>query len=185
MTRQALPSKWRIVQYWAKSPDRDVFAPHLIDTGEPCCFACHSYNEHWDNYPTPQQRWEHAALERAHIVPDSLGGSSDPSNIVLFCKPCHIESPDWHEPSAMAHWIAARPVRGNQTMDKWAEAIQSVPEFQEFAERGGDAKRLGRYITDERGHASTHWGVGVSSGTYAAVLRAALLRIAKEDCHQT
>lgn len=49
-------------------------------------------------------------LERCHIVPDSLGGKDDPSNIVLLCKRCHQEGPNVTDPEIMWDWIKAYKV---------------------------------------------------------------------------
>lgn len=44
-------------------------------------------------------------LERCHIIPDSLGGADEPSNIVLLCKRCHIDGPNVKDPEIMWDWI--------------------------------------------------------------------------------
>lgn len=49
-------------------------------------------------------------LERCHIVPDSLGGEDDPSNIVLLCKRCHIDGPNVKDSEVMWDWIKAYSV---------------------------------------------------------------------------
>lgn len=46
-------------------------------------------------------------LERCHIVPDSLGGKDEPSNLVLLCKRCHAEGPNVIDPEIMWDWIKA------------------------------------------------------------------------------
>ena len=33
-------------------------------------------------------------LQRCHIIPDSLGGKDEPSNLVLLCERCHIDAPN-------------------------------------------------------------------------------------------
>lgn len=126
------PTKWAVVQYWSTAPlGHEVFAPHLsIDS--PCCFACGWLSERWKEGRSAKAAWGHARLERAHIVPASLGGSADVSNIILLCAPCHRESPDWHEPSEMARWISERPERGSKEVEElsdWFAAMQQAPEF--------------------------------------------------------
>ena len=49
-------------------------------------------------------------LQRCHIIPDSLGGKDDPSNIVLLCKRCHIDGPNVTDPEIMWDWIKAYSV---------------------------------------------------------------------------
>ena len=62
--------------------------------------------------------WEEAAerywrcgceknLERCHIVPDSIGGKDEPSNLVLLCKRCHADGPNVDDPEIMWDWIRA------------------------------------------------------------------------------
>lgn len=46
-------------------------------------------------------------LQRCHIIPDSLGGKDEPSNIVLLCKRCHAEGPNVTSPEIMWDWIRA------------------------------------------------------------------------------
>ena len=73
------PSKWEIAEHWAASPERSTFAPRMYDLGEPCCFACGWYSERWDK-GSARINWQRATLERAHIVPSSLGGSDEAGN---------------------------------------------------------------------------------------------------------
>ena len=44
-------------------------------------------------------------LERAHIIPDSLGGLDKPENLVLLCNLCHNEAPDIADKNVMWDWI--------------------------------------------------------------------------------
>lgn len=46
-------------------------------------------------------------LQRCHIIPDSQGGTDEPSNFVLLCKTCHAEGPNVSDPDIMWDWIAA------------------------------------------------------------------------------
>ena len=47
-------------------------------------------------------------LQKCHIVPKSLGGPNDPSNIVPLCPHCHDEAPDVKDPEVMWTWIATQ-----------------------------------------------------------------------------
>ena len=180
----SVPTKWLLAQHWQASPDRNTYAPMLDDLADPCCFVCGWYSEHWVKV-TPKASWERATLERAHIVPRSLGGSDDASNVILLCSPCHRDSPDWHDPSAMARWIAGRPDRASKEVEEfsdWAKAALEVPEFQALlAEYEANPD-----MTDEEGiqrileilrastrRATTH-NVSLSSGTKGAILRDAV-----------
>jgi hypothetical protein len=48
-----------------------------------------------------------SALERCHIVPDSRGGSEEPSNLVLLCGRCHREAPNVTDSKFMWCWLRA------------------------------------------------------------------------------
>lgn len=177
-----VPTKWEIAQHWGASPDRDKYAPAVYDLGEPCCFACGWYSEHWDK-PTPRSSWERAALERAHIVPSSLGGSDDLDNLILLCGPCHKESPDWSDASEMARWIAAREARRSKEFeewDAWMAAAAEVPEFlpliTSMAGAPDAAEQMIALLRDSLRKASLHWGVGLSQGTRVAIIRDAVQR---------
>lgn len=45
------------------------------------------------------------SLQRCHIVPKSLGGSDDPSNIIPLCAMCHDDAPNVADPLEMWNWI--------------------------------------------------------------------------------
>ena len=47
------------------------------------------------------------SLQRCHIVAHSLGGSDEPSNLVILCSECHAESPDVDDPEIMWDWLRA------------------------------------------------------------------------------
>ena len=46
-------------------------------------------------------------LQRCHLIPDSLGGKDEASNIVLLCDKCHKEGPNVADPEIMWDWIKA------------------------------------------------------------------------------
>ena len=39
------------------------------------------------------------------IIPKALGGTDEPSNLVLLCSRCHLEAPEENDPEAMWKWI--------------------------------------------------------------------------------
>lgn len=174
------PSKWEIAQHWAASPDRSTYAPRMYDLGEPCCFACGWYSEYWDKH-TAQASWERATLERAHIVPASMGGPDTAENLVLLCGPCHKEAPDWPDPAEMVHWLADRPARRSaeyETEEAWIMAATRIPEFAVLAQ-SMPPEHLQELVSEALEVAGTHYGVGVSQGTREAVLRHAARLLAQ------
>ncbi len=184
----SVPTKWQLAQHWISSPERKTFAPMLQDVAAPCCFACDWHSERWAK-ATPKASWERATLERAHIVPSSLGGTDDAPNVILLCAPCHRDSPDWHDRSEMARWIARRPDRASKEVEEfsdWAKAAQEVPAFQALLaeyEANPDlpddvaVQRLVDMLWASTRQASTH-NVSLSSGTKVAILRDAVERAA-------
>ena len=46
-------------------------------------------------------------LQRCHIIPHSLGGKDEASNLVLLCKRCHADGPNVEDPEIMWDWIRA------------------------------------------------------------------------------
>lgn len=52
--------------------------------------------------------------EKAHIVPRSLGGSDDSTNLFLLCGECHAASPDMAFPGAFIDWVNAESSRQYQ-----------------------------------------------------------------------
>lgn len=46
-------------------------------------------------------------LQRCHLIPDSLGGKDEASNIVLLCDKCHKEGLNVADPEIMWDWIKA------------------------------------------------------------------------------
>ena len=54
--------------------------------------------------------YKYKKLTPCHIIPKSLGGSEDPSNIVQLCNTCHVEAPDSTDPKFMWIWIRAHAV---------------------------------------------------------------------------
>jgi hypothetical protein len=173
------PTKWAVAQYWASRPlGHDVFAPHL-SLDDPCCFACGWFSERWKGGRSAKMAWERARLERAHIIPAGLDGSSKADNIILLCAPCHEESPDWFSPWEMAIWISKRPERPSSEMEQvngWIEAINEVPQFKEMlgelATRDGGVETVLAAMRTSLGGAVVHGnGVGLRKATMAAIAR--------------
>ncbi|MFF9525669.1 HNH endonuclease [Streptomyces achromogenes] len=75
-------------------PDRRRSRPSLraiadyLGLDEPICLIC----------------WQ-APVERAHVVPESLGGSNDVRNFALLCPRHHREAPDVADAEAFWSWV--------------------------------------------------------------------------------
>lgn len=160
---------------WATTTSR------FIDWGEPACFACGYYQPRWTalspwheptDGPTPDsvlnERWEKSRLQKAHLIPHSLGGSNEPNNYAMLCRRCHRDAPDTSDGAAMVRWIARRETY-NATLAnefigfcakdlarRWVAAGRPDPDFESV---------MGRAIA----HFDPSDGAGMSLATLAAV----------------
>jgi hypothetical protein len=118
-----------IAAYWAgrELPGTD-YVP-CIDAGEPDCFACGTWGRYDAQAWGREHTWERGVtLERAHVVPRSLGGSEEPENIVLLCYECHLAAPDTAEARYMWQWLAAHPRTSTYSIffaSDFREAVQT------------------------------------------------------------
>lgn len=84
--------KEEIVRYW--------FFDQLVDE---CGLSVDAFEAH-------ERCWRCGCeynLHRCHIIPESLGGKDEPSNLVLLCHKCHLENPNVSDPEIMWDWIRA------------------------------------------------------------------------------
>ena len=103
-TTNKLPSIKSILDYWDSRPETYKELSFCFDREEPTCFACH--DGHDGKYDCQgSSGWTKSRLERAHIIPDSLGGSNEPSNFVLLCKSCHKQNPQFISRKLYMNWL--------------------------------------------------------------------------------
>lgn len=105
--RESMPSKAEIFEYW-----KDWLIKEGFDLGEPCCWACGRW---WDtrydvqdpeaSWDEIRRAWNRVPLQRCHIIPRSLGGSNDPSNLFLMCRECHDRAPNTTSREAFLTWV--------------------------------------------------------------------------------
>lgn len=105
-----LPSKSQIFDYW-KDRLRDTCG-RFIDWGEPSCWACgFHYGSKYDikrsdaSWEEIFRCWESMPFQRCHIVPRSLGGTNDVSNLFLMCRECHDLAPNTNIPEIFFEWV--------------------------------------------------------------------------------
>lgn len=72
----------RINNYWLKEFDH-------LEENYPTCFIC----------------GKETNLQLCHLIPDKLGGTKEPDNIVLLCSRCHSNAPNIAIPQIMIDWI--------------------------------------------------------------------------------
>ena len=154
-------TKKEIVNYWTSKQDEVGLSVDWSEANERC-WRC-GYNKQ---------------LERCHIIPDSLGGKDEPSNLVLLCKRCHIESPNVEDKNFMWDWIRAYGTPFYDTF--WKIRAQKEYEFiygksymQELKDRDilSDSD-LRRYWNTDIGKTSIHYGhPWYNTSTDAGVLK--------------
>lgn len=106
----ARPSTRRILEHW-----KNWLIERCVDLGEPCCWACRKYWGAEFDVQTPDASWkeivtcwDNAPLQRCHIVPRSLGGADDPSNLFLMCSECHDLAPNLHARDLFLKWAESQ-----------------------------------------------------------------------------
>lgn len=85
-------------------------------------------------------------LERCHIVPDSIGGKDEASNLVLLCKRCHADGPNVDDPEIMWDWIRAYGVPFYDTF--WAILGSKEYEFIYGNSMESDLKKIVEQATN-------------------------------------
>lgn len=80
----------QIVEYWSKKVSEMDISVDWSEA-EKYCWRCGNSEN----------------LQRAHIVPDSLGGFDSPDNLILLCEKCHTEAPNVTDPEIMWDWLKA------------------------------------------------------------------------------
>jgi len=79
-----------IADYWGNHSDECGLSVDWIDAKSLCWRCAHKRK-----------------LQRCHIIPRALGGSEDPSNLVLLCAQCHSEAPNVNDSEFMWVWLRA------------------------------------------------------------------------------
>ena len=110
----------------------------VYDWGEPECFACRKlvapvlddkdYEQWLEDEEGLKKIWNHREtrrnLERAHIIPHSLGGNENPDNMFLLCKECHEESPDTNNPKNFFRYIYMKRKSPNKAYKRYMMFMQ-------------------------------------------------------------
>lgn len=136
-----LPSKAEIFEYW-KGRLRRLGC--RINWGEPGCWACgfdysSRYHIKWSDagWDKVLRCWNKIPLQRCHIVPPSLGGTSDVSNLFLMCRECHDLAPNtsfseiFFEWARAQDWDARESAKLTAAIDTFAVGGVALEEFSE------------------------------------------------------
>lgn len=82
-------------------------------------------------------------LERCHIIPHSLGGKDELSNLVLLCKRCHLDNLNVADKEIMWDWLKAYKVTFYDTF--WN--IQGLEEYEKIYSVSMNEECVKRNIT--------------------------------------
>jgi hypothetical protein len=118
MKRTSTPTIDKIVKYWIDNGDdvkgNECFMGADISDWSTHCWRCGHDDE---------------KLEKCHIVPHSLGGSSNSSNLVLLCNRCHNEAPNVNCEFEMWYWIKRTKAVYYNTYWTWIESTNEAIEL--------------------------------------------------------
>tara|TARA_R100001015_G_C4473491_1_gene56377 strand:+ start:51 stop:557 length:507 start_codon:yes stop_codon:yes gene_type:complete len=110
-------TKQQIVDYWETRKYEGNIGTDW-DTAAETCWCCSRFTK---------------SLEKAHIVPDMLGGEYEVSNLVLLCSTCHREAPDFDNPDYMWDWLKAHSEAFHEkfilkrTMEEYEKMFGKLP----------------------------------------------------------
>lgn len=106
-----MPTNGEIFEYW-----KDWLNDNGFDWGEPSCWACRRWWGTKYDTQNPKTSWDEikklwnkvTPLQRCHIIPRSLGGTDNPSNLFLMCRDCHDKAPDTSSREKFLLWAKAQ-----------------------------------------------------------------------------
>ncbi|MSM41573.1 MAG: HNH endonuclease [Geobacter sp.] len=148
-----------IVDYWSEHQDECGLSVDWAEAHERC-WRC-GYK---------------SKLERCHIIPDSMAGPDEPSNLVLLCHRCHREAPNVKDPRFMWIWIRAYGTSFYDTfwtlrgMEEFEKMFKRKP-FAEFEARNISQEVIRAAMFEAMQSATIHFGEGrMNPSTIACVL---------------
>lgn len=158
--RQNAPGKKKIWQYW-------------IDNGIQRGLDDTRYYNACDFNVCVCCGRESSTLERAHVIPHSLGGSNDVSNYILLCSKCHRESPDIADESALIEWMNEQPTELENTLRIIRHEMDKYNKENQVAVDEALIKEIFRELNKKAGAHSGRF----SDATKVYILREALKKI--------
>lgn len=120
-------------------------------------------------------------VQRAHIVPHSLGGEDIPSNYVLLCSDCHKEAPNTSNKEDMWDWIKSNHLpmafSGTYRLEKGLILFKQKEGYS-FFDKALHIKNLTQVIKNEYNNVSTH-GAFMNESTYYYMFKSIIDKYAK------
>ncbi len=133
-------------------------------------------------------------LERCHIIPDSLGGKDEASNIVLLCKRCHIDGPNVTDPEIMWDWIRSYGVAFYESFwnimgmkeyefiyhSSVQKDIKAIFDSAQILPKDQDFEKVRMYLHESAECAIVHFGHPyLNNATMAGIYRMAIKKLAE------
>lgn len=164
-----LTTHHEIVEYWANNRDECGLSVDWAEAEE-LCWRC------------AQKR----ILQRCHITLRSLGGSEDPSNLILLCAQCHSEAPNVADPNFMWTWLRAHTASFYGTY--WQlrgvreyEFIYGSKPFSGITNTEELENAVREIVKEILPECSVHWSQGkLNPATWAWVFRSVERRLAND-----
>lgn len=133
--RSATPTPARIVKHWTS----DVGLLHLrgiedrlgldqnklvlkmvsIEHDDPACMACGQVRGAWGSL----ERCHILGVHDAHSAGLNAGDISDPSNFIMMCRKCHVESPTSADPDVFWMWFAHKQTKQTEFFEMTSQLI--------------------------------------------------------------
>lgn len=179
-------SKVAVAEYWLGTEEgRRRFPGNaaLIDFGEPSCFACGFQATRVDEPPEIWQVWSKAVLDRAHLIPRTLGGDDEAPNLVLLCSDCHRDAPNVGDSRYMLEWMGRRESFFSRRIAMFQRAIDTGGLEREYAILAEEVKddRVSKVLRELLGSWTATHGWYVNESTEEAVMAEAIRRVAGES----
>lgn len=149
-----------IINYWS-SPEHFEYGGWIYilpsEKGFPRCQCCGEEKKTW------------AKLERAHIIPLSLGGENIPSNYFLLCKECHKNMPDINNREYIIKYVEnyfSNFIKEyHKQFTEWIDETNITQEEINQISMNIDGKGKAEFVEYLMKYSSTHLGDTVASVT--------------------
>jgi hypothetical protein len=150
-----------IVKYWEIRIDESHLSIDFAEAAERCWRCAYK-----------------SKLHRCHIIPDSLGGEDTPSNLILLCRRCHVETPNINDKEFFWDWLKAQKatfydtywiLRGMQEYSKIykEEITESMLRLNNLTHEAFSA-----FLKEQTNFVAIHFGEGrLNPSTIAGIMR--------------
>ena len=178
-TEKTPRKKLGIVEYWMQNAEE--LGLEESDFAHPNCFACgkppsENFSEATrSTKATEGPDWnQKTPLQKAHVVPRSLGGNNEPRNCLLLCDVCHKECPVIKDRELVLRWVKNRPhyfIRLNRDIDE-AFVQLGYPNWRDI-KFFNDPKKFKNLLARGKADLTKEWttnGPKISAATIAAVM---------------